>query len=257
MEIAGSIPSVLQGWAPVVLASSVAHAEGRLDDAERLIHDAAALGTALGDTNDAIHFGEMTVVEMARGRTAEALGWVERAEATLLGQTLNYRSFVLVEAGELKEAATLHARWAREVRPFAPQVVMPWILESETSVAYRCADSALAESLRDQVAPFEGHILGGDTALLGTGEYLMGRIAFVEGRFDDAVDLGARAVEIETGHGWSLRATNHRIDLARALLARDGPGDADQARALLAEAIDTGDRLGLVAAATEARSLLD
>jgi tetratricopeptide (TPR) repeat protein len=256
IDIAGSIPSVLQGWAPVVLASSVAHAEGRLDDAERLVHEAAALGSALGDTNDAIHSGEMTVVEMARGRTAEALGWVERAEATLLGQTLNYRSFVLVEAGELKEAATLHARWAREVRPFAPQVVMPWILESETSVAYRCADSALAESLRDQVAPFEGHILGGDTALLGTGEYLMGRIAFVEGRFDDAVDLGARAVEIETGHGWSLRATNHRIDLARALLARDGPGDADQARALLAEAIDTGDRLGLVAAATEARTLI-
>jgi hypothetical protein len=57
---------------------------------------------------------------------------------------------------------------------------------------------------------------------------------------------------------WDLHrlATTDRIDLARALLARDDPGDADRARVLLGEALEISDALGLVAAGDEVRLLL-
>jgi hypothetical protein len=129
-------------------------------------------------------------------------------------------------------------------------------LDAETAVAYRVGDLELAARLRDDVAPYAGHMLGGDTALLGTGDYLIGRIAFVEGRYDDAIAATTRAIEIADRWEFDRLTAHHRIDLARSLLARGGAGDEDLARASLAHAVETADRLGLAAAAAEAHTLL-
>ena len=137
-----------------------------------------------------------------------------------------------------------------------PQIVMSWTLEAETSVAFRRVDAELAARLREEVGIYSGHMLGGDTALLGCGEYLIGRVAIVEQRYDDAIAAMTKAVEYAHERALHHLATNHRVDLARALLGRAGTADADQARALLTEAIETADALGLAPAAREARSLV-
>lgn len=257
MDIAGAIPTVLHGWAPVVYVASRSLASGRLDDAEELIDRAAALGAALGETNDVIAWTEHVTLALARARYDEAADWMARVGQTVLGVAGGWQMLVLAESGDLEGAVAAYAAWESDVRPLAPQVIVPWVLEAKTAVAYRAHAVELAATLRDEVAPYAGHMLGGDTALLGFGDYLIGRVAFVEGRFDDAVDATQRAIELGDRWGLDLLTTNHRIDLARALVARGAPGDADRARTALAEATDTADRLGLVAAATEARMLLD
>ena len=256
MDLAGSFPSVLRGWAPAILAASRAIAAGRLDEAEELIDRAAPLGAALGETNDVIGWTQHLGVAMFRGDFDQARVWMERLDQTLFGVAGGWRMFLLADVGELDAAVEWHAAWERDVRPLVPQVIMPWTLEAETNLAYRTGDATLAGRLRDDVAPYAGHMLGGDTALLGLGDYLIGRVAFVEGRHDDAVAATTRAIEMS--ERWSLDrlTTNHRIDLARALLGRNGPGDADGARVNLTEALATAERLGLAPAATEARGLL-
>jgi class 3 adenylate cyclase len=254
-ERASVVRSVLTGWAPVVFEASRAFAAGRLDEAEELTLRAAEQGRALGETNDVITWGQQSFLAVARGRVDDALELVDRLDQTLLGAAIGYRMRVLAETGDSAAALAAHADWLRDVRPLVPQIVVPWVLEGETSVAYRAGERGLAGRLRDEVAPYAGQMLGGGTALLGAGDFLIGRVAFVEQRYEDAVASTARALELAAGWGLELLATKHRIDLARALLARDGPGDADQARAVLTEALETADRLGLAAAATEARSL--
>jgi hypothetical protein len=247
---------VLKGWSPVIFAASRALAAGRLDEAEDLIQCAAPLGAALGETNDVIVWTQQLTVAVERMRYDDAQRLMDQLEETVLGLAGGWRMLVLAESGDLSEAAAAHATWARDMRPLVPQVIMPWVLDAETAVAYRIGDTELAARLRDDVAPYAGHMLGGDTALLGTGDYLIGRVAIVEGRFDDAVAATTRAIEIADRWAFERLATHHRIDLARALLARNGTGDAGLARTTLTQALETAERLGLAAAATEVRTLL-
>jgi hypothetical protein len=256
MDLAGSFPSVLRGWAPVILAASRAIAAGQLDEAEELIDRAAPLGAALGETNDVITWTQHLGVAMSRGDFDQARAWMERLDQTLFGVAGGWRMFLLAEAGELDAALEWHAAWERDVRPLVPQVIMPWTLEAETNLAYRTGDATLAARLRDDVAPFAGHMLGGDTALLGLGDFLIGRVAFVEGRYDDAVAATTRAIEMSDRWSLDRLTTNHRIDLARTLVARGDVGDDEGARSVLTEALATAERLGLAPAAAEARALL-
>jgi tetratricopeptide (TPR) repeat protein len=252
----GAVRSVIEGWAPAVFGASRAVAEGRLDEGETLIARADELGSALGDTNDVIRSGQSVTLELARGRYDEAMAAVERLEMSPLGIALGWRMLVLAESGELEAAAFALEAYERDVRPLVPGIVGPWWLEAEVSVAYRTGDRDLAASLRDQVASYAGSILGADTVLFGAGEYLIGRIAFVEGRYDDAVAGAEHAIGFADRWSLALLSAKHRIDLVRALLARDSAGDANAARNVLAEALETSDRLGLGGPAAEARELL-
>jgi len=254
LELAAA-SSVLGGWPPVIYAASRAIASGRLDEAEALVERSAPLGAALGETNDVIVWTQMLTIAMARAQYDEASGWMDRLDQTLLGAAGGWRMLMHADAGDLEVAVAAHAVWERDIRPLVPQVIVPWVLDAETAVAYRVGDTTLAARLRDEVAPFAAHMLGGDTALLGAGDFLIGRVAYVEERYDDAVTATARAIEAAARWGLDRLTTNHRIDLARALLARDGTGDADLARAHLTEALETAERLGLVAAVAEARTL--
>jgi len=246
----------LHGWAPVVYSASKALAAGRLDEAEELIEQAAPLGAVLGETNDVIVWTQMLSVAVERARYDDARRLMDQLEGTVLGLAGGWRMLVLSESGDRSEATAAHAAWARDIRPLVPQVIMPWVLDAETAVAYRAGDTQLAARLRDDVAPYAGHMLGGDTALLGAGDYLIGRVAFVEGRSDDAVAATTRAIEIADRWAFERLATHHRIDFARALRARDATGDAELARTTLTQALETAERLGLAAAAIEAHTLL-
>ena len=165
-------------------------------------------------------------------------------------------AYVLAEAGDLDVARAAYTAWARDIRPLAPQLLQQWTLAYEAVYALRTGDAAIAARLTVDLEPFRNHFLGGDTTLLGAAEGAMARAAIVEGRFADAVELAEHALAAAAQRGWHTLATQHRVDLSCALLGRAGPGDTDRAAALLAEAIETADALGLAPAAREARSLL-
>ena len=120
-------------------------------------------------------------------------------------------------------------RRARDIRPLAPQLLQQWTLAYEAVYALRTGDAAIAARLTVDLEPFRNHFLGGDTTLLGAAEGAMARAAIVEGRFADAVELAEHTLAAAAQRGWHTLATQHRVDLSRALLGRAGPGDTDRA----------------------------
>ncbi|HEY8217140.1 MAG TPA: AAA family ATPase, partial [Acidimicrobiia bacterium] len=251
-----AVHSTLQGWGPVVLEATLATVEGRFDRVHETIDAAAAMATTLGDTNDAIMSGQHALADMLQGHFDEAVRWAEAFDRTLLGAAGGFLPWVLAEAGDIARAVQTHELWTRDIQPLAPQLMQHWTLAYEAGLALRTDDTSLAARVAADLEPFAGHFLGGDTAIMGAAEGAMARAAIVEGRFDAAVPLGEHALSEAEQRGWHALATQHRVDLARALLGRAGPGDADRARALLTEAIETADALGLAPAGRDARSLL-
>jgi class 3 adenylate cyclase/tetratricopeptide (TPR) repeat protein len=255
-ERAYAVPSALQGWGPVVLEANLAMLEGRFDDVDDTIERAARLGAGLGDTNEAIRCGQHARAAELRGWFDDALRWAEALEQTLLGAAIGFRPFLLAEMGELVAAQAAYDVWARDMQPVAPRLLQQWTLMYEATLALRTGNADLAARVTRDLEPLRGHFLGGDTTMWGAAEGIMARAAMAEGRYDDAVGFGELALAAAQQRGWHTLATRHRVDLSRALFGRAGPGDEDRARALLTEAIETADALGLVPAAREARSLL-
>jgi tetratricopeptide (TPR) repeat protein len=257
IERSSLLPSTLQGWGLPVFDATVAILEGRFDGVHETIEAGAALGGALGDTNEAIRCGQHGWAALLQGDFDEAVRWGEAMDRTLLGAGTGFHPlYVLAEVGDTDTATAAYEAWARDVRPLAPQLLKHWTLAYESTYVLRTNDAATAARVAVDLEPFRNHFLGGDTGLMGAAEGAMARAAIVEGRFDDAVALAEHALGAAEQRGWHTLVTQHRVDLARALLGRAEPGDADRAQPLLTEAIETADALGLAPAAREARSLL-
>jgi class 3 adenylate cyclase len=255
LEAAGRIPSVLSGWAPAVFAVSRSIAEGQLNDLETGIEEAAELGAALGDTNEAIRCGQHAVLAAVQGDFDKALAWADRQAQTLLGAAIGTRMLILAEAGDLSGAADAHRAWHRDVRQLVPQLLQAWTLSNEAAVAFRGADPELADGLGTELEPFRGSFLGADTQLIGPAEYVIARVAYTQHRFDDAVAFSEQAVDVADRLGLHQLATQHRIDAARARLARNHAGDSERAQALLIIAHDAATAMGLRPAQREALAL--
>jgi class 3 adenylate cyclase/tetratricopeptide (TPR) repeat protein len=256
-ERAYSVRSSLEGWGPVELAATCAIAEGRFDGVHDTIEAAAELGAALGDTNETIRCGNHIYAHLLQGEFDEALRWAEIANRTVMGAASGNLPWVLAEVGDTVGATAAYETWARDVRPLAPQVLRQWTLAYEAGIALRTGDAALAARVAAELEPFRGHFLAGDTGIFGAAEGALARVAIVERRFDEAVPLAEHALAAVETRGWHALATQQRVDLARARLGRAGAGDAEHARALLAEAIETADALGMAPAGAEARTLLE
>jgi hypothetical protein len=138
----------------------------------------------------------------------------------------------------------------------APQVLRHWTLHYEAVVALRCSDRELARRVAEELEPYRGTFIGGSTLIFGAAEGAMALAAIVDERFDDAVALAEHALVEAESRGWRTLATQHRIALARALLGRSGPVDADRAATVLQEAVEAANACGLVLIEREARALL-
>jgi tetratricopeptide (TPR) repeat protein len=256
LEIAYAFDIPMKGWGPAVLEASLALATGRLDGADELIETAAACGADLGDTNQAIRLGQHARLAVVRGNFEDALRWCDELDDTLLGVALGYRGLALAEAGDLDGARAWQAEWERDVRPLAPQVVMQWTAAYGIAVALRTDDADLAARCGAILEPMRGHLLGGDTSMLGPVESTLGRAALVQGRLDEAVALMEHSLAVNDALGFSALAAQQRIDFGRTLLARNGTGDADRARTLLTAAKEAAAAMGMPPAVAEADSLL-
>jgi hypothetical protein len=81
-------------------------------------------------------------------------------------------------------------------------------------------------------------------------------LALAAGRVEAAVDHLDMALGLNESTGVVVSVVLTQLELARALVARDGEGDADRAQVLLQSAAATGDRLGMERVAHKARALL-
>jgi hypothetical protein len=92
---------------------------------------------------------------------------------------------------------------------------------------------------------------------VGSVAHYVGILEAVLGRFDDA---DASLADAEAAHArvpapaWLART---RLERARILLARGGPGDSDRARELLGKALDAARRYGLSSVERSVTALLE
>jgi DNA-binding CsgD family transcriptional regulator len=119
------------------------------------------------------------------------------------------------------------------------------------------ADVATAEVLADLIEPHVISAGGAGVYCCGSLAVVLGRLALVRGRLEEAVDRFEEALAVDGRTGARPAVVHDRVGLARALLGRDGPGDARRARILLRQALEEGRRLGMPGPVRTAASLVE
>jgi DNA-binding SARP family transcriptional activator len=163
----------------------------------------------------------------------------------------------LCDVGETDEAAALLEALLDDpmlrsglLRRFS----LSMLAESAALLGDTRSAAQLYEWLAEELRHGDGVIIG-PNAFFGAVRRYLGLLASTLGRAGDAVAHHEAALDVHErmrARGWAARS---RYDLARALLARDEPGDAARAAELLAAAIDAAEELGMPKLLDEARAV--
>ncbi|MBW0118857.1 ATP-binding protein [Pseudonocardia abyssalis] len=243
------------------VAACVAQARGRFAEAAeaaargyermRRIEPSSATGVFLGT-----HWALARHVGSSADGLAFARTWVEPPPRfRTMGRVS--RAYLLLRAGHAEEAAVQFRQagppeaWSWPVFFVAPGSVLAALVAIELDRREE-RDAALAalEAFRGE------HVVGSGVSYCGPAEVTLGIGALARGRLDDAVadlDVAVRACD-RAGVPAFLAESGHH--LARALVARAGPGDRDRARRLATESDRLVRALGMAAFAGPSAELL-
>lgn len=104
------------------------------------------------------------------------------------------------------------------------------------------------KTLYELLRPYSAHVAGGEHIRIGCVSRYLGLLATALSRLDEAALFLQDAVEANDRIGAVPWSAHSKADLARVLLARDGPGDREIAGDLLREALATYQELGMTVA---------
>jgi tetratricopeptide (TPR) repeat protein len=244
-DLAGRLGEPSARWLALYDEATVAAIGGRLADAEVLASEALEIATDSGQPDAlSLYASQLTNIRYEQGRLAELQPMIAETAADHPGIP-SFRALLALAylEGELPfEAAELLAA----ERPEALPRDMTW-LACVVLWALVCAavgDVARAKSLYSLLRPYSGQVVYTGISAWGDVDHALGRLATVAGRHDDAAQHLGRSIERYAAIGapvWLARAT---LDEASLLLAREGPGDRERARELLARAQADARRLG-------------
>ncbi len=112
-------------------------------------------------------------------------------------------------------------------------------------ICARLEDHEAAAMLLDCLTPHHAFIATHAGATAGPVAHYLGLLAATLHRHDEAETHYQEAADIEERIGAPAWLARTRLEWARMLLARNGPGDAERARILLSQALETAQKLGL------------
>ena len=222
---------------------------GELAEAERLMEEAAALASEIGEPDRiGVEFEQRWELRSIQGRRAD----LERDldVSGLLGQesiqARGMHALALIELGELDEAAAV-SRPLLDLRPDGLPRDYAWTshLAYAAEVLAALGDQVGRLRVYEALAPLEGGaaVIGAAVAFKGAIGHHLGVLAAAMGRRDRAIAHFERAVEVQEALGakpWALRSA---YELARLL--GELPATAEQGRSMLAEVAADAERLGL------------
>jgi class 3 adenylate cyclase len=234
-------------------------AAGRIEEAEQAALAAFALAETVDEPNAAVYLvTQLLHIRFEQGRLGEMedslRGLAEkpsipsaRAGAALaaceLGKPGEARQFFdpLVSSGFTDMA--VNSQWM-------------WGMTNCADVCAALGDASAARMVHALLAPHADQFVTLMTMVRGSVAHYLGLLATVYGDFDEA---GRRFEDAAAAHarvaapGWLART---RLEWARMLTRRGGPGDPERARQLADEALSTAEELGMAGVATSARELL-
>ena len=121
----------------------------------------------------------------------------------------------------------------------------------------RFSDAPTAQVLTDLLAPHPYAAGGAGVYGCGCTAALLGRLALVRDRVEEAIGHFETALAVDARTGARPAVVNDRVGLAGALLARGAPGDRARAERVLRQAVAEARRLGMPGPIRTASSLLD
>jgi class 3 adenylate cyclase/tetratricopeptide (TPR) repeat protein len=233
---------------------------GDLELAERRIHAAFELGQATGQ-RDAPSFlaSHLFQVRFEQGRLGEfEERLAERAVASPGMPMLRaYLALLLCELDRPDEAMEHFELLAAENFSGVPRDP-PWIVAMPICAAV-CAslgDRARAPMAFDLLVPYAGQLIFTAGGSYGAVAYYLAILAAASGDFDEAERRFADAGQMHDRIRAPIWLARTRLEWARMLINRDGPGDAEQARLLLGQALVTARERGLASIERRAVRLL-
>lgn len=234
--------------------------DGRLDDAEPLVHQQLALDVssmlARGvDPREVVNspglFTQLFHLRREQGRIAEMETDACRQRDMFRWTPWSARVALLyAETGRLEQARSELDRLAErrfvDIRVDYRRLWLPLLAELCTAVA----DEERASLLYELVTPYRGQCFDSTNLHVfctGAADRYLGLLATTLGRWDEAQSHLDDALRIHRRMRSSPWIAHSQHDLARMLLRRRAPGDAAHATELLAEARSVADALGMLA----------
>ncbi len=233
---------------------------GRLDDAERLIEHLFPWMVETGQLDaDILYHTQMAGLRYEQGRLSEYAPTLQELTERLPAVPFFRAMLALAhcEAGRLEEAGSVYAPLSgRDPVDLAGD---DWFaLPTTAALATAAVDLEAKEdaaALIDVIAPYADQVAS-YPIWFGAFSHHVGRLAtslefFAEA---EAYFLDAAATHRRLGApGWLART---RLECARMLLRRNGPGDADRGQGMLRGALETARELGLGGVERHAVTLL-
>jgi hypothetical protein len=238
---------------------SSAMLDGRFAEFWHFSAEALHFGEALGNADAvAVHRADAGTVQYLRGEVDEACERF-RIGAELLAHPCLKVGVALAEAelGRRSEAAALLAGLGAPSVSWVPRDYL-WLF-THVALAGACGplgDRELAAAVHDVLLPHRGEMALAQVSAFGPVAHFLGVVTAVLGRPDEADGHFAFACDLMERTGVRGLLPRTRLEWARLLLARSGPGDAERARTLAAAARGLADELDAPTLADRAEMLL-
>ncbi len=248
-------------WHDRRLRASVGALLGRFAEAVALNEEARAIGaTDLPGDLSAVGLSGAFQLQHALV-TGDVTHWEAGLVATLdtagdVPIVLVSRALVALLQGRREEAASRYEvlrRWMTE----PDFVASPGVAINLVPLVEEFGDTAAAEVLHAQLSPRPLAATGAGVYCQGSVAALVGRLALVRGRLDEAVAWFAEALAVDTGTGARPAVVLDRIGLASALLDRGERGDPARAGELARAAAGEARRLGMPVPERQAAALAE
>ena len=245
-------------WILAVFSANHAHLQGRLEDCEKLAHEALAHRLEGQDDAAAHIFGvQMLFVRREQGRLEELVQTAANL-AEQYPQLANWRCALAYIDAQLQRTA--HARQALEALAHAGFSDLPrdtyWLanLSTLSEVVVFLGDAPRAQLLYELLLPYADRCAV-TVALLCQGSVSrpLGQLTTILARYEEAARHFEHALATNAQIRSPLWIAHTQHDYARMLLRRGHPGDRHKARQLLKQALVTAEQLGLKALAGKTR----
>jgi tetratricopeptide (TPR) repeat protein len=245
----------LSHWYVPLFRGARALLEGRFSDSERLAGKALEMGERAHSMNARMmaDFTQLTEAFRQQGRFEEMeVQWRRFVEAyPEMASMADWIAFALATVGQGDQAKAradlerLAASGALTMLGGGGMWIVMTAFMAEVAAAVRSV--AAAEVLYDALLPFGPQLVvcGIAGATYGSVWRQLGLLAEVLGRREEAAEHFERAIEAHRSAGALPYLAHTQREFATLLLARRDPGDAERAKTLLDQAVDTYRRLGM------------
>ena len=229
---------------------------GRLTEAERLLVDSRDLGRAAGQADaDWIFAAQVWAVRFQQGRLDDAtIALLEGHHAVDLG--LN-RSMLAVAACALgRDDQARAALQGLAATPVPLDIYWLGAMTCWAAVAAHLGDASSAQAIAVALRPYAGQAVPFVVTPTPSVAHHLGLLATTLGRYEEADRHFHDALGIHERIGAPHFVARTRLEKASMLLSRRAPGDDEQARNLLGQALSTARELGLLDVERRAAALL-